>query len=306
MDLSFDRLRTLWLVSQLGTLVATSRELGVTPSAVSQQLTALEEEVGAELLQASGRGVALTPLGLALAEQGGQLVGGLEGVVAVAEAHLHNPTGSYKIGSIPTAALSIVRHALRSLRQSREGMDLSVIAQDAASSLKDLESHRVDLAVVDRFDSTSWVPAENVEVTSLGMETMQLFVPETLTLPGGPNDPVELEQLRDAAWILSPSFASYGEAVRRACHAAGFEPRVRWETDDIFLIQHYVADGLGVALHPPFPTVPAGVCVRPVAGPPIQRELLAVSRMSSLGRPIHQDVLQAMKAAALSESLKDS
>src|SRR6188472_4707633 len=55
------RLRTLRAVADHGTLAAAADALHLTPSAVSQQLSALERELGRGLLEPSGRSVRLTP-----------------------------------------------------------------------------------------------------------------------------------------------------------------------------------------------------------------------------------------------------
>lgn len=297
MELNFERLRTLWLVSRLGSFVAVSRELSVTPSAISQQISALEESVGAELVQRQGRGVTLTPLGWSLAEQAGKLVASLEQTGSMVEELLSVISGEFRVSSIPTAALSVVRHAVLDLALQHPALELSVLDQSASASLRQLEDHRVDLAIIDVFDQQQFVLPEGLSSTTLGRQAMQLFIPTSMQFADGPLD---LAQLSEADWICSPEFEDYSNTVRTACRAAGFEPRVRWETDDIFLMYRYVADGFGVALHPPFSdeAPPEGVSVREVVGDPIEREILAVSRSATVSRPVQSVVLDALKTAA--------
>ncbi len=301
MELNFERMRSLWLVSQHGSMAAAAHHLGVTPSAVSQQIASLEETVGTELLQAQGRGVALTSTGQSLADRAGQMVRSLESAGAMMEEQLAVTSGAYRVSSIPTAALSLVRHAVRMLQHTHPQLQMSVIDQDPDTSIHQLQSQQVDLAVVDVFDDEPWLVPNGLTATSLGHETMQLFVPESMNLPEGP---LELSELSEASWICSPAFVAYSNTVRNCCRQAGFEPNIRWETDDIFLMQHYVADGFGVALHPPFSTSspPPGVAIRPVAGDPINREVLAITRTSSAARPIEQEVLNQLQLSAQESS----
>lgn len=297
MELNFERLRTLWLVAQHGSMAAAADHLGVTPSAVSQQISTLEETVGAELLQAEGRGVALTSTGQSLADRAGDMVGSLESAGAMIEKDLAAMSGAYRVSSIPTAALSLVRHAVRVLQDTHPLLEMSVIDQDPDTSIQQLESRQVDLAVIDVFDIEPWLVPKGMTATSLGHQTMQLFIPESMNVPEGP---LELAELADASWICSPAFVAYSNTVRKSCRQAGFEPNIRWETDDIFLMQHYVADGFGVALHPPFSSSPPppGVVIRPVAGDPINREILAITRTASAARPIEQEVLRQLHLSA--------
>ena len=78
---------------------------------------------------------------------------------------------------------------------------------------------------------------------------------------------------------MPPEDAACGLAVRTACRAEGFEPRVRWETDDMLLLARAVADGHGVAVLPLRSVAAAveGIDVRPLREPPLNRRLYAVA-----------------------------
>jgi molybdate transport repressor ModE-like protein len=62
------RMQVLRAVISSGSISAAARNLGYTPSAISQQLAALEREAGAKLLERMGRGVRPTPAGALLSE----------------------------------------------------------------------------------------------------------------------------------------------------------------------------------------------------------------------------------------------
>ncbi|HEV7722963.1 MAG TPA: LysR substrate-binding domain-containing protein, partial [Iamia sp.] len=104
----------------------------------------------------------------------------------------------------------------------------------------------------------------------------------------------------DDDWIVAPDEVSCGAAVRSACRAAGFEPRVRWQTDDLILHLEHVAAGHGVALLPRLGVRAgvAGIEVRPLAPPAVTRELLAVTRSAAVARPAVAAVLAALTEAA--------
>ena len=70
-------------------------------------------------------------------------------------------------------------------------------------------------------------------------------------LDGGRQRDAWLSRLAgDADWVMPPEDAACGRAVRSACRAAGFEPRVRWTSDDMLVLVRAVADGHGVAVLP--------------------------------------------------------
>src|SRR3954469_8498113 len=98
-DLDVGRLRLLREVGLRGTIAAAARELGLTPSAVSQQLAVLEREAGTDLVDRSPRGVSLTGAGRALAERAGEV---LE-VLSAARADLDRMAGAVA-GPVSVAA----------------------------------------------------------------------------------------------------------------------------------------------------------------------------------------------------------
>ena len=99
---------------------------------------------------------------------------------------------------------------------------------------------------------------------------------------------------------MPPDDAACGLAVRSACRAEGFEPRVRWETDDMLLLVRAVEAGHGVAVLPRLAVADtvADVEIRPLRKPQLERRLIAVARSSASGRPVVGAVLDAIGAAA--------
>jgi len=102
--------------------------------------------------------------------------------------------------------------------------------------------------------------------------------------------------------VMPPEEAACGLAVRIACRSAGFEPRVRWETDDMLLLARCVASGHGVAVLPRLSVADGGdlsteIDVRPLRDPVLRRRLSAVGRSSALARPVVSAVVDALAAA---------
>ena len=65
---------------------------------------------------------------------------------------------------------------------------------------------------------------------------------------------VTLENLADEAWVQTSEASACARHVVRICRAAGFEPRVSFESDDYLTVQGLVAAGVGVALIPQLET----------------------------------------------------
>src|SRR3982750_3025623 len=101
--LDVHRLRLLRELSYRHTIAAVAQALAYTPSAVSQQLSALEREAGVPLLERTGRRVTLTAAGVVLVEHAGTVLAALERTDAALAAAAAGPTGPLRIGAFPTA-----------------------------------------------------------------------------------------------------------------------------------------------------------------------------------------------------------
>jgi molybdate transport repressor ModE-like protein len=293
--LDVGRLRLLREVGLRGSIAAAARAVGLTPSAVSQQLSQLERETGVPLLDRSHRGVVLTGAGHALSARAGQVLD----VLAAARADLDRLAGSVAgpvaVASVASAAATFVSAAVTALRDSAPGVAISVRAAEPDRSIGMLLRGDVDVAVVDEYDHVPLALPDGAAVRALGTE------PLLLVRPAGPaRRRILLADLADADWVLPPEDAACGQAVRAACRMAGFEARVRWATDDMLLLARAVADGHGVAVLPrrSVPEV-AALDVAPLRAPRLERRLLAVARPSVAARPVVAAVLDSLAAAAL-------
>ena len=293
--LDVGRLRLLREVGLRGTIAGAARSLGLTSSAVSQQLAVLEREAGMPLIDRSPRGVALTGAGHALAGRAGEVLD----VLALARADLDRIAGSVSgpvsVAAVASAAATFVSAAVAGLRESHPGITVSVAAAEPSVALDLLVAGDVDLAVVDEYDYVPLALPDFVVARELCAEPLVVVVPATRNGRRG----TALAELADADWVMPPEEAACGLAVRTACRAAGFEPRVRWETDDMLLLARAVADGHGVAVLPLRSVAAAveGIHVRPLREPPLNRRLYAVARASALSRPVVATVIDSFAAA---------
>ncbi|MEP6598961.1 MAG: LysR family transcriptional regulator [Actinomycetota bacterium] len=298
-DASLDvgRLRLLHTVAIRGTIAGAARSLGLTASAVSQQLAVLEREAGTALLDRSPRGVRLTGAGHALAERAAAILDLLAAARADLDRIAGSVTGPVQVAAVSSAAATIVSSALVALHSAEPGISVSVTTAEPTRSLALLHAGDVDVAVVDEYDYVPLALPDSLAARRLRAEPL-VVVTARGTLPRGRNVP--LRALAGFDWVMPPEEAACGMAVRSACRAQGFEPRVRWETDDMLLLVRAVAAGHGVAVLPRLSVADgvADVEVRPLREPELGRTLMAVARSSALRRPIVASVLDALSAAA--------
>ena len=281
--LDVGRLRTLREVSLRGSIAAAARTLGLTPSAVSQQLTVLEREAGTRLLDRTSRGVELTGAGLMLCARADAILD----VLALARADLDRLDGAVhgplRLATVSSAAATIVSAAVLALRASQPGIAVSVVAAEPTQSLALLHAGDIDIAVVDEYDAAPFAVPDQFHADDLCSEELVVVAPQGVLSDG----PVRLVDLAELDWVMPPGEAACGAAVRAACRREGFEPRVRWETDDMLLLERAVADGHGVAVLPRLAVAGAAhVDLRELAEPRIQRTLRTLVRTGSYDRPV--------------------
>jgi DNA-binding transcriptional LysR family regulator len=279
-------------LSMLGTIDAVARAQFCTPSAVSQQLAALEREAGVKLLRRSGRGVALTTAGADLAERTGPVLALLEEASAALTASRGELAGELRIGAFPTAVRTLLPAALVALGTQHPRLALHVTELDPAQVPDALHARLLDVALVHEYD---YVPAEPDPAL-----TTQPLLSETVFLAsahehGGVADPVAAS--RELPWIAgSPGTLCHLMALR-LCQAAGFTPRIRHHADDFAAVLTLVAAGQGVAVVPELALAdcPDGVAL---AALPASRRTLIACRRGGDGHPAIAAFTEAMRTAA--------
>src|SRR3954470_4796727 len=180
--LDVGRLRLLREVELRGSIDAAAREVGLTPSAVSQQLTILEREAGTPLLDRSPRGVLLTGAGRALVARARSILELLEEARADLDRLTGELSGHVRIGTLALPAAALVSEAAIRLAE-HAALELTVTVVEPARSIDQLLDGDLDIAVVDVYDGVP-VPVPDYLV-SVDLATEPLVVVSAVdALPG--------------------------------------------------------------------------------------------------------------------------
>ncbi|MGC5168512.1 LysR family transcriptional regulator [Luteimicrobium sp. DT211] len=253
------RLRLLQDLARHGTIAAVAGFRGYTASAVSQQLSALEREAGAPLLERTGRGVRLTATGRALAAASDDVLEALERAEAAVAAGRDDPVGRLRIGAFPTAVRTLLPAALVALGERHAALELHVVELDPADVPSALRDHRIDVGLVQDYDV---VP----RTTSPGVASVPLCVEQVHLAIRGPGGARTVADARDEPWILAGPGTLCRAAAEHLCREAGYEPAERHVVDDFTTVLALVAAGQGVAIVPQLAAaaVPGVVRLHPV------------------------------------------
>src|SRR5580693_9440050 len=304
------RLRVLREFAERGTIAATAAALGYTPSAVSQQLAALEREAGAVLLDRTARAAELTDAGRRLVDHAERILALIE--AAEADLSAAGPTGRVTVTAFPTAAVAFGPALVRRVR-ANPGMSLLLRETQREEGLRLVRTGEADVALVADWSGRLTRPrpgsdpgsSEGVEESGVLRFYRLLRDPVVLVLPRGhpfadPAKPVDLDELRDEPWLAAPPGEPSRQAVDRLLAGTGGMPPAPWEFEGLSTVLSLVARGIGIAALPRL-TLSVGdhrrVAVRELPGDPA-RDVYAVARASSVRRPSVAVILSALDAAA--------
>ncbi|GGS19266.1 MULTISPECIES: LysR family transcriptional regulator [Actinokineospora] len=283
------RLRVLRALADHGTVTAAGRALHLTPSAVSQQLAALEAEAGQELLRRKGRRVWLTAAGELLVEHANAVLAELDRAEARLAEHASGQLGKVRVAAFASAIVQVVAPALALLRERAPGITVVVCDAEGQESLPMVLDGEIDIAVTEEYRA----PADDSRIARdrLYAEPFDAVLPPGHRLAGRA---VALPDLAEDDWVAPSAGNPCRDVVLLACEHAGFAPRITHTSDDFAAEAALVAAGVGVALIPRT-AARGGV---PVAGDPPTRRVFAAVRRGRENHPLIAAVRQALREAA--------
>ncbi|MEV0597854.1 LysR substrate-binding domain-containing protein [Streptomyces sp. NPDC050315] len=244
------RLRLLRELKHRGTLAAVAAALSYAPSSVSQQLSQLEAEVGVPLLEPVGRRVRLTTQAEILVAHTEAVLERLERAEADITASLTDLTGTLRIASFQTAALTLVPTALGLLRDQHPHLRVHVRHMEPEQALPALQARDFDLVVAEEYPGNPNARPAELEQEDLFDDPLQLALPRPADTTGADGPTAVLRSLADHPWVMEPEGTTARHWAMTLCRTVGFEPDVRFETTDLLLHQRLVEQQHAAAFLP--------------------------------------------------------
>ncbi len=292
------RLRVLRELADRGSVAAVAEALSFTPSAISQQLKALAEEVGMPLTEPAGRGLRLTDVGRALAAEAEAVLTALARADAAVERLRTTPRGQVRMAIFPSGARMLLPGVLARLDDVAE-VDLQCRDVDMNPSDVPALAAEFDVVVTHRDEHAPPHAAERRVVVPLLREPLDVVLPPGHRLAR--RRKVRLEELAGEAWISVEVGWPVDDVLRSLALHADTRPRVVQRINDFSVTEELVAAGRGIALLPRYSTDDRGgrrLVRRPLAGVRAARLVEAVLRTSAAERPAVRTVLDALLAEA--------
>ncbi|WP_230859183.1 LysR family transcriptional regulator [Actinoplanes aureus] len=272
------RLRALHAVASYGTVLAAGQALHCTPSAISQQISKLERETGATLVEKDGRRLRLTEAGRVLADHAERVLTSMDEAEAALAAHRDTVTGRLTVAAFATACRALLPHALQRLATDHPQLTTGLIEVNPHEGLELLRRGHVDLAVLDDWPEVGLRYPDCVTKVEIGADHADLIVPSDHRLRGA----ATLEDARHERWIaVRAGDVCYEYLIRKL---PGVVPD--FQVGEFETQLTLIAAGLGVGLIPRLARPPLPQNVRIVKiNPTPTRHVVIAWRDSAAARP---------------------
>ena len=238
-------LKTFLAVARSGNVTRAAAEVNLAQSSVSDQIQALEAELGAALFTRSRQGLELTPAGAALKPYAEELLALADEARGAIDAASGQTTGSLSIGALETIAAARLAGWLAGFRAAHPDIDIKLRIAGTGELLRRLGEGEIDVAFCfDRSDSVAL--DERFAKRSVAAEPLVLIAP-----PGENSSELDLAALAGRRFVATETGCVYRYMIDRSFADAGLgKPSLAVEAGSIDAIAGLVAQGAGLALVP--------------------------------------------------------
>ena len=264
---------------QLRYLVALAEERSFTRAAarehiaqpaLSQQIRRLEDEVGLTLVERTTRRVSMTSAGHALIARARRILAEVDAAQDELESLRGVLSGHVSVGAMHTMGPVDISLALAVFHERHPGVELTVREQSSEELAEMLRVDEIDLAFL---SVTERIESHGLGLHQLIREELVVLLPAGHRLAGRAT--IRMAELADEEFIRYRSGSRLRELLASAGHQAGFEPRVKLESNESERVRRLVSRGMGVAILPRSDALSPGseVAVSALGSPALARDI---------------------------------
>lgn len=258
-----------------------AKRLGISQPPLSQQIRALEDELGARLFERTSRRVRLTEAGSLFLPEALATLRQADYAMQTARRAGRGETGRMRLGF--STSVAFVPHVMDTLARFRKSNPLVALHVDElhrSEQLERLDSGELDLGILRVFEPLALPPG--LQATCLQRDGMILAMRRDHPLALRDNGPA-LKDLRDEALILFGAIngAGFNEHLLAHCEKAGFRPDISMEATSFAALLGLTAAGFGVSiLTQPFGRIALDTLTLRTLDMPFASELLLIRSTS--------------------------
>ncbi|HTC78717.1 MAG TPA: LysR family transcriptional regulator [Terriglobales bacterium] len=272
--MDFDQLNTFLEVARLSSFSKAAETCFRTQPAISSQIRALEEEVGAKLFDRSGGKVSLTQPGKAFQKYAEQQMEARKQMIAALAEMEKVPRGELVVGANEGTCLHILPEVFAEFKKQYPGVAVSIRRSERAKVLENIIDNSVDFGVIS-------IPVSDNRLTVVTVHRDELLL---IAPAGHPLARMKSASIAEAAKfpLLLPKVGRTRDALEELFHERGLKPNISMELDSSELLKRFVAADVGVgfiARSNVVEDVKAGVLAAvPIKDAQIRRDLALVFR----------------------------
>jgi DNA-binding transcriptional LysR family regulator len=279
-------------IAEEGSYTAASTRLTIAQPSLSQQVAALEKELGCKLFERLHRGVRLTPAGRAFLPEARATVAAAQRARRAARAAIELEGGTLEIATVGSMAIGVLPVALSAWHRAHPDVAVNVVSYRHRDALEAAVASGIgDLAIGPT--PRRW----SGEHTILGREE---FVVLLSTEDPAATNPISLASLAEREWVTFDRDHGLAEWLYAACAQAGFTPKPAAQLAEVAAVVRLAAAGVGPAFIPANvipPGLDAAICR---LRRPVHREIAAYARTRypDHARPLLDNLLDAWQPGA--------
>lgn len=275
------QLRSAITIARRLSFTAAAEELAVAQPALSQQIAALERELGVRLFDRTNRRVALTDAGRAFVARAERIVADVDAAGEEMSAFAGGLRGRVVVGAYQSFAEYTLPKLLGRFHAEHPGIEVALREGMADALLAALHAGTLDVFVGDM--TVSVLATQGFRAEPLYED--ELVIAVAARHPLAARGRIRIEELRNESFVIFRPGSTMTARLNALARDAGFEPRVAFESEDSLTVRSLVAEGLGVALYPRAigNTPGPNVALLSVAPQPILRTMSLVTRAEQHG-----------------------
>ncbi len=241
--MEFRQLRYFVAVAEAGTISRAADRCQVTQPSLSQQIMKLEDELGVQLLDRLGRGVALTDAGRALLPRARQIVAQVQEIETSLRTDLDEGRSRLAVGAIPTMAPYLVPTIIAQLRHEFPQCEI-IVREDLTQHLVEaIADNELDIAIM-----SAPIEHELIDLEVVGREALLVVAPHEHPLCA--EGEIALADLRDQPAVTLHEMHCLGKQITDFCEAKRLSRNVVCRMTQIETLLEFVRLGLGVSIVP--------------------------------------------------------
>jgi LysR family transcriptional regulator, transcription activator of glutamate synthase operon len=289
------QLRYLVALADEGQFTRAAAREHVAQPALSQQIARLERTLGTQLVLRSARRSTLTEAGEVVAARARRILSEVEAAHAELAELAGLRSGRVAIGAMQTLGPFDLTGVLAAFRRRYPGVELAVREEMSSRLAELLRGDQLDLAF---FSVTEHFDRDGLELVKLGTEELVAVLPPEH--PHAGRDGLAFAELEGEQFVSFSEGAALRQMLFDAAAAAGFEPRITVESNEIPRIRTMVSRGLGVALLPASDVAAPGppIAVQPLTRPAMARDVTLAWRSERRLSPAANAFLELVRAEA--------